>query len=124
MPFTIRLDTLSGKSSITYVVSHNCAGMKTDLYDTFLLEKILTMPNIIILIKVFKTRFKNFRTPYYFLSFRGRKTKSIIKIKHRRLLFFTFVVSIFMVFLAEKLIHTINILSKFVSNSFLKNIIY
>ena len=39
------------KSSITYIISHNYAKIKSDWYDSLPLEKKLILDNIIILIK-------------------------------------------------------------------------
>ena len=47
--------------------------------------------------------------PCYFLSSRGQKTKRFAKIEQKRLFLFIFLVSFFMAFLAQKLIHVINI---------------
>ena len=51
MQFTIGLDILSQKSSITYVFSHSHAKVKIDSCDCLPLEKKLTLHNVIILIK-------------------------------------------------------------------------
>ena len=45
----------------------------------------------------------------YFLSFRRQKIKNITKNEQKRLLLFPFLVSFIMAFLAQKLIHAINI---------------
>ena len=68
--------------------------------------------------KYVKIRFKNRGSPCYFLSSRGQKIKNITKIEQKRLLLFTFLVSFFMAFLAQKLIYTINIWFNFVFGSF------
>ena len=47
------------KSSITYVISHNCAKMKVHSYDSLPLEKTLTFHNVIILIKSVFDKDKN-----------------------------------------------------------------
>ena len=52
------------------------------------------------------------------LSSRGQKIKNITKIGQKRLFLFTFLVSFFMAFLAQKLICTINIRFNFVFGSF------
>ena len=43
---------ISLKSGITYNVSHYFAKIKVDSYDSLLIEKILTLHNVIILIKL------------------------------------------------------------------------
>ena len=53
-----------------------------------------------------------------FLSSRGQKIKNITKIEHTWLLLFTFFVSFFIAFLAQKLIYTINIWFNFVPGTF------
>ena len=68
--------------------------------------------------KYVKTRFKSRGSSCYFLSSRGQKIKNITKIEQKRLLLFTFLVSFFMAFLAQKLIYTINIWFNFVFGSF------
>ena len=68
--------------------------------------------------KYVKIRFKSRGSPYYFLSPRGQKIKNITKIKQKRLLSFTVLVSCFLTFLAKKLIYTTNIEFKFVFGSF------
>ena len=50
----------------------------------------------------------------YFLSFRRQKIKNITKNEQKRLLLFPFLVSFIMAFLAQKLIHAINIWINFV----------
>ena len=67
----------------------------------------LSFPKLFIKGKYVKIRFKNRGLPS--LSARVQKIKNIIKIKHKRLFLFTFLVSFFMAFLAQKLIYTINI---------------
>ena len=78
--------------------------------------------------KYVKIRFKNRESPCYFLSSRGQKIKNITKTEQTRLFSFTFLVSFFMAFLAQKLIHTINIifnsvLSLFFEQNHLSNLI-
>ena len=68
--------------------------------------------------KYVKIRFKNRGSPCYFLSSRGQKIKNITKIEQKRLFLFTFLVSFFMAFLAQKLIYTTNIWFNFVCGSF------
>ena len=55
--------------------------------------------------KYVKIRFKSRDSPRHFLSFRGQKTKNIRKIEQARLFLFTFLVSFFVAFLAQKLIY-------------------
>ena len=52
------------------------------------------------------------------LGSRGQKIKNITKIEQKRLLLFTFMVSFFMTFLAQKLIYTVNMWFNFVFGSF------
>ena len=73
--------------------------------------------------KTCKIRFKSRGFPYYCLSFRGQKIKSITKFEQKRLFFFTFLVSFFMVFLVQKQVYTINIWFNFVFGSFLDKIV-
>ena len=83
-------------------------------------NKILSMTfvnELFIKGKYVKIRFKNRGSPCYFLSSRGQKIKNITKIEQKRLLLFTFLVSFFMAFLAQKLINTINIWFNFVFGS-------
>ena len=79
---------------------------------------LLTFPELFIIEKYVKIRFKNRGSPCYFLSSRGQKIKNITKIEQKRLFLFTFLVSFFMAFLAQKLIYTINIWFNFVFGSF------
>ena len=72
-------------------------------------EISLNFPELFIKGKYVKIRFKNRESPCYFLSSRGQKIKNITKIEQKRLLLFTFLVSFFMAFLAQKLIYIINI---------------
>ena len=59
-------------------------------------------------------------SPCYFLSSRGQKIKNITKTEQKRLFLCTFLVSLFMAFLAQKLIYTISIWFDFVFGSFLE----
>ena len=54
--FTTELDILSG---ITYIFSHYFAKAEVDCYDSWLIEKILTLHNVIILIKSVLNKDKN-----------------------------------------------------------------
>ena len=67
--------------------------------------------------KYLKIRFKNRESQSYILNSRGQKIKNITNIEQTRLFLFTFLVSFFMVFLAQKLIYTINIWFNFVFGS-------
>ena len=80
-------------------------------YDTIktVSEISLNFPELFIKEKYVKIRFENWKSPCYFLSFRGQEIKNITKIEHTRLFLFTFLVSFFKAFLAQKLIYTINI---------------
>ena len=69
----------------------------------------LNFPELFIKGKYVKIRFKNRRSPYYFLSSRGQKIKNITKIEQKMLFLFIFLVSFFMAFLAQKLNYTVNI---------------
>ena len=72
---------------------------------------------LFILGKYIKIRFKDRVSPCYFLSSRGQKIINIIKIEQTRLFLFTFLL-FFMVFLAQKLIYTLNLWFNFVLGSF------
>ena len=88
-------------------------------YTIKLVDEIsLNFLELFIIGKYVKIRFKNRGSPCYFLSSRGQKIKNITKIEQKRLLLFTFLVSFFMAFLAQKLIYTINIWFNFVFGSF------
>ena len=73
-------------------------------------EISLNFPELFIIEKYVKVRFKNRGSPYYVLSSRGQKMKNITKIEHTRLFFFTLLVSFFMAFLAQKRIYTKNMI--------------
>ena len=66
-------------------------------------EISLNFAELFIIGKYVKIRFKNRRPPM------TKKIKNIAKTEQKRLLFFTFLVSFFMAFLAQKLIYTTNI---------------
>ena len=78
-------------------------------------EISLNFPDLFVIGKYVKIRFKNNGWPYYFLSSRGQKIKNITKIEQKRLFLFTFLVPFFMALLAQKLIYTINIWFNFVA---------
>ena len=65
-------------------------------------EISLNFPELFIIGKYVKIRFKNRGLPCYFLSSRDRKIKNITKIEQKRLFLFTFFISFFMAFLAKK----------------------
>ena len=69
---------------------------------------------LFIIEKYVKIRFKNGGSP----CSRGQKIKNTTKIKQKRLFLFTFLVSFFTAFLAQKLIYTINVSFNFVFGSF------
>ena len=75
---------------------------------------------LFIIEKYEETRFKNSCLPCYFLSSWGQKIKNITKLEQTRLFLFTFLVTIFILFLEQKLIYTINIGFKFVFGLFLE----
>ena len=54
--------------------------------------------------KYVKIMFKNRGSPCYFLSSKGQKIKNITKIGQKRLFLFTFLVSFFLAFLAQKMV--------------------
>ena len=76
------------------------------IQQTLVDEVLLNFPELLITGKHVKIRFKNRGSPCYFLSSRGQKIKNITKIEQKRLFLFTFLVSFFMAFLAQKLIYT------------------
>ena len=47
------------KSGVTYIFSHYFAKIKVDSYDSLLIEKRLTLHNVVILIKTVLTKDKN-----------------------------------------------------------------
>ena len=69
----------------------------------------LNFRELFIIEKYVKIRFKNKGSPCCFMSSSGQNTKNIKKIEKKRLFLFAFLVSLFMEFLAQKLICTINI---------------
>ena len=54
------------KSSITFVISHNYAKMKVDLYNSLPLEKTMTFHNVIIIINSVQNKDKKVTTIIYF----------------------------------------------------------
>ena len=68
---------------------------------------LLSFTELFIIKKYVKIRFKNRRSSCCFLSSIGQNTQNIAKVKLKRLFWFTFFVSFFMAFLAQKLISTI-----------------
>ena len=66
MPFTIKIRyIISQKSSISYIISHNYAKIKTDAYG-LTSRKILTVQNVIILASQFLIRIKITTIAIYF----------------------------------------------------------
>ena len=57
---------VSQKSGITYIFSHYYANIKVDSYDSLHIEKILTLHNVIMLIKSVLNKDQN---PYYYNVF-------------------------------------------------------
>ena len=105
------------------LLHHNLIGTENLLrrYDTIKTCRwnFFKFPELFIKGKYVKIRFKNRESPCYFLSSRSQKIKNITKLgKKLRLILFTFFVSVFMAFLAQKLIYTINIWFNFVFGSF------
>ena len=78
----------------------------------------LNFPELLIIAKYVKLRFKDRGSQSYFLSFRGQKIKNITKIQQNRLFLFTFLVTFVMAFLTHRLIYTMNIQFNFVFGSF------
>ena len=60
---------ISLKSGITYIFSHCFAKIKVDSYDSLPIEKVLTLHNVIILIKSALNKYKNH---YYYKIFLER----------------------------------------------------
>ena len=58
-------------------------------------EISLNFPELFVIGKYVKIRFKNWGSPCYFLSYRGKKIKDITKIEHTRPFLFTLLVSFF-----------------------------
>ena len=71
-------------------------------------EISLNFPELFIIRKYVKVRFKNKGSPCYFLNSRGQKIRNITKIEPKRLFLFTFLLSFLMEFQVQKLIYTIN----------------
>ena len=57
--FDAIFNRITVKSGITYVISHNCAKIKIDSFDSFPLEKTLTLHKVIILIKSVFNKYNN-----------------------------------------------------------------
>ena len=68
-----------------------------------------------------KTTFKNSGSPCYFFISRVQKIKSITNSAQKKWFLFTFLVSFFIAFLAQKLIYTINISFIFAFGSFFEH---
>ena len=71
-------------------------------------EISLNFPELFIIGKYVKIRFKNWGSPCYFLISRGQKIKSITKIDDRDCFCLRSWFHFFMTFLAQKLIYAIN----------------
>ena len=88
------------------------------------------LPELLIIGKYVKIRFRNMGSPCYFLSCEDRRVKGITKIEEKRLFLSTFLVSFFMAFLTNRLIYTIGIwfhflcLSHFFEQNQLLNLIF
>ena len=67
---------VSLKSGITYIFSHNFAKIKVDFYDSFAIQKILTLHNVIILIKSVLNKGENY---YYFKIFLEKRLYQLVK---------------------------------------------
>ena len=67
---------VSLKSGITYIFSHNFAKIKVDFYDSFAIQKILTLHNVIILIKSVLNKDENY---YYFKIFLEKRLYQLVK---------------------------------------------
>ena len=91
-----------------------CDATKTCRWNSF------NFPELFIIGKYVKIKFKNRGSPCFFLSSRGQKIKYIANIKQKRLFLFTLLVSFFMAFLAQKLIYTISTWFKFLFGSLFK----
>ena len=57
---------ISVKTVMTYVIYHNYANIKVNLYEFLLLEKAMTFHNVIILISHFEVKIKIITTVLYF----------------------------------------------------------
>ena len=66
---------ISPKSGITYIISHNYAKIKVDLYDSLHLEKAMTFHDVIILIKSVLNKDKN----YYYNIFLEKASDELPK---------------------------------------------
>ena len=80
----------------------------------------LNFPELFIIGKYVKIKFKNWASPCYLRYSMDQYIKNITKIKQKSLFLFTFLPSFFMAFLVQKLIYTINIWFNFVLGSFFK----
>ena len=81
-------------------------------------RNFVKFPKLFIIEKYVKIMFKNRGSPCYFLISRGQTIKNITKIEKKRLFLFPLLVSLFMEFLMQKLVYTINIWFNFVFGSF------
>ena len=74
--FTTELNVLSLKEGITYIFSHYFAKIKVDFYDILPVEKMLTLHNVIILIKSVLNKDENH---YYYKMFLERWSDQLAK---------------------------------------------
>ena len=81
-------------------------------------EIFSNFPELFIMGKYVKIWFKNKGSSCYFLNSRGQEIKNITNIEQKKLSLFTFMVSLFMVLLVQKLIYTTNIWLNFVFVAF------
>ena len=66
MLFATELVSYKSKNGITYIFSHYFAKIKVDSYDSLSIEKILSLHNVVILIKTVLSKDKNY---YYYKMF-------------------------------------------------------
>ena len=74
--FTTELNVLSLKEGITYIFSHYFAKIKVDFYDILPVEKMLTLHNVIILIKSVLNKDENH---YYYKMFLEKWSDQLAK---------------------------------------------
>ena len=67
---------ISLKSGITYIFSHDLTKIKVDSYDSLPIENILTLHNVVILIKSVLNKDKN---PYYYKIFLEQYSNQLAK---------------------------------------------
>ena len=103
-------------------MGYSRSNVREVLHKKLVNEISLNFPELLIIGKYVKIRFKNRGPPCYFLEV--KRIKNITKTEQNRLFLFTFLVSFFIVFLAPKLIYTINIYLTLCLAHFLNKIIY